>query len=230
MHLSFMSGSLVPCSSCLIHSSVSLLCFFSFVQPAIRFVCLVGCHRGLEIVVNINDLHWVFHPNFFHLPWFPVAPASPSSSVFIAYVNRQGCLLRLVGIQEYANANDSHWCSFLSSCHLLLCPVARPSTFALFFLLLLHPAGWLLASHQVFAVVVNADVNMNDHHWCSFQDLCHLLWHPLNPGSYFSRFLDTGRLVITCYWGLTMVVNVGDLHRWSFGALLDLLWCPRAPP
>lgn len=113
MHLSFMSGSLVPCSSCLIHSSVSLLCFFSFVQPAIRFVCLVGCHRGLEIVVNINDLHWVFHPNFFHLPWFPVAPASPSSSVFIAYVNRQGCLLRLVGIQEYANANGSHWCSFL---------------------------------------------------------------------------------------------------------------------
>ena len=81
-------------SSCLIHSSVSLLCFSSFLQPAVRFVCLVGCHRGLEIVVNINDLHWVFHPNFFHLPWFPVAPASPSSSVFIAYVNRQGCLLR----------------------------------------------------------------------------------------------------------------------------------------
>ena len=52
--------------------------------------------------------------------------------------------------------------ALLSFISLSWCPVARASTFALFFLLLLHPAGWLLASHQVFAILVNVDVNMND--------------------------------------------------------------------
>ena len=62
----------------------------------------------------------------------------------------------------------------------------------------------------------------------SFQGLYHSFFAPFKSWFIFFSLLGYGRLVITCYWGLTMVVNVVICIRWSFGALLDLLWCPTS--
>jgi hypothetical protein len=62
MDLSFMSGSLVPWSSCLTHSSISLLCF-SPPSATSSQVRLVGCRRGLAIVCEYKRFALVFHLN-----------------------------------------------------------------------------------------------------------------------------------------------------------------------